>query len=99
MTDAPPDLVADITLYPTERGGRRGPTPPEWFACVCLLAPDDGRGWDCRLLLGGRSLLPGETRRVGMVFLSDGEAVAMLRNADRFLLWDGRVVGEGTVRS
>ena len=50
--------------------------------------------WDCRLLVGGEPIAPGETRDVGIVFLSPeiGPAFAI---AEKFLLWEGRIIGEG----
>ena len=27
------DVIARVTLYPTAEGGRRGPTPDQWFGC------------------------------------------------------------------
>ena len=54
-------------------------------------------GWDALLLLRDQPLNPGETRRLGFVFLSGQEAVKPLRAAGRFYLWDGRFIGEAVV--
>ena len=97
MKDVSPQLVADVTLYPTENGGRKGPTASEWFGCPVMVTKDNLNAWDCRILLNGTPLWPGDTRRVGMVFLSPDQAVPILRAAGKFYLWDGRLIGEGTV--
>jgi hypothetical protein len=56
-------------------------------------------GYDALPLIGDEALLPGETRRLGFVFLSHEEAVPIMRAAGRFYLWEGRFVGEAVVVS
>lgn len=90
-------LIAEVTLYATERGGRQGPTPPDWFGCLCQLANGDSHAWDCRLLLHGSPMTPGETRRIEITFLSPDQAVPAILKTGRFLLWEGRVIGEAKV--
>jgi hypothetical protein len=97
MRDVQPDLIADITLYTAEQGRRRSPTATGWFGCICKLAANDQHGWDCRILLHGTGIRPGETRRVGMIMLGGAEASAVLNEAGRFLLWDGCIIGEAAV--
>jgi hypothetical protein len=96
MKDISPQIIADITLYASERGGRKGATPSDWFGCPCMVSKDRD-AWDCRILLQGVPLAPGETRRVGMVFLSPNEAIPDLRQAGKFYLWEGGFIGEGTI--
>jgi|ERR1700679_1759768 len=90
-----PRLFADVTLYSTAQGGRNGPTPANWFGCPCAAVNDQSQAWDCRLLLGGTPLKPGDTRRVEVTFLSPEQAVPAFRASGRFFLWEGRVIGEG----
>ena len=97
MKDITPQLVAEVTLYATERGGRQGPTPPDGLGCLCQLAGGESREWDCRLLLHGSPMAPGETRRVEITFLSADEAVPAILEVGRFLLWEGRIIGEAKV--
>jgi hypothetical protein len=92
-----PQLIADVTLYPTGNGGRRGPTPSEWFGCPCKVNRDDLQGWDCRILLQGQPMSPGDTRRVGFIFLSPEQAVDIFRAAGTFYLWEGGIIGEAKV--
>lgn len=94
---AEPELIADVTLYATENGGRREPMLPG-FGCPCVIDRNGPiEGWDALLLLGDQLMNPGETRRLGFVFLSGQKAVAPLRAAGRFYLWDGRFIGEAIV--
>jgi hypothetical protein len=91
-----PELIVDLKLYPTSEGGRRGPIFGKWFGCPCMLRKDGPEGRDCRVLLDGRSVAPGESARVGMIFLSPDSA-ALFRAAGKFYLWDGRIIGEASV--
>lgn len=54
-------------------------------------------GWDAILLLRDEPLHPGETRRIGFVFLSGVKAAERLRAAGRFYLWEGGFFGEAVV--
>jgi len=96
-----PNLIADVTLYPTNQGGLKGPIGPDWFGCPCFLHKDcsDAFAWDCRLLLQGRSMLPGENRRLEISFLSGERATQVVRAAGKFYLWSLRIIGEGIVVS
>jgi hypothetical protein len=94
-----PNLIADVTLYSTNQGGLKGPTPTEWFGCPCMVDKESSRGWDCRLLLEGRSMSPGETRRVGISFISGEKAAQLFRTARKFYLWHMRIIGEAIVIS
>lgn len=61
-----------------------------------MLHKDSREGQDCRVLLDGRSIAPGESARVGMIFLSPDSA-ALFRAAGKFYLWEGGIIGEATV--
>jgi hypothetical protein len=91
-----PDLTVDVTLYPTAEGGRNHSIVGLWFGCPCKLRKDDFEARDCRLLLNGQTMSPGETRRLGIKFLSDDSA-PIFRDAGRFYLWEGKIIGEAVV--
>jgi hypothetical protein len=93
-----PNLIADVTLYPTDQGGRKTPILLGW-GCPCMIHKTDSKAWDCRLLLEGGSMSPGETRRVGISFLSGEKAAQLFRTAGKFYLWEGRIIGEAIVVS
>jgi hypothetical protein len=42
---------------------------------------------------------PGETRRVGICFLSGESAAQIFRSAGKFYLWEGGFIGEAMVVS
>jgi hypothetical protein len=99
LRDKPADLIADLSLYATEVGGKTRPIT-EGFGCPCFPVGDrSGGAWDARLLLEGEPLYPGQTRRVAFVFLSGERAAEIMRAAGRFYLWEMRDIGEAVVVS
>src|SRR6266436_2247645 len=88
-----PDFTATITLYPSSQGGRKHPIVGEWFACPCKFDPKDFSAWDCRVLINGESLWPGQTKDLDIVFLAP-EAGQLFRLVPTFYLWERRVIGE-----
>jgi len=97
LKDKEPELVADLWLYSTEQGGRKGAITLGW-GCPCSAQRTIGEGWDGYPLLGDQAMKPGETRRaVGFVFLSGATAADKLRASGKFYLWEGRFIGEAVV--
>ena len=100
MAEFPPNLLCDITLYPTEQGGRNYPIRGDlerWFSCPCKASSEDYEAWDCRIVLDGEVFKPGESRRLEVLFLSGAEALRIFAPLGRFLLWEGRIIGEATI--
>ena len=92
-----PQLVADVTLYPTSSGGRKSAVLPGW-GCPCYVSNDQRiAGYDGWPLLGDLPIEPGEKRRLGFVFLSGDEIATIMKNAGKFYLWEGRFIGEAIV--
>jgi hypothetical protein len=92
-----PQLIADVTLYPSATGGRKAHIQLGW-GCPCCLSKDSPIvGYDGWPLLGDAPLAPGESRRLGFVFLSGEETVTMFRRAGSFFLWEGGFIGEAVV--
>lgn len=90
------DLTVDLTLYPTEAGGKRLAIRSA-YRCPCLTTRDMAVGGrDVMLLLGPESLAPGESRRIGISCLTPAGA-AELRAAGHFYLWEMGFIGEATV--
>lgn len=90
-----PELIADVFLYPTDRGGRTSPIS-KGYRCPCFVAKDGTEaGWDC-VVVGGGPVAPGERAQLGLIFLSGAEAVKALTQGPKFYLWEGRFIGEAT---
>jgi len=91
-----PELIADVTLYPTAEGGRKSAVQPGW-GCPCMLSKSLPLvGYDGRPILN-EPLEPGGHRRLGFRFLLGEEAAKMFKKAGSFYLWEGRFVGEAVV--
>jgi hypothetical protein len=92
-----PQLIADVTLYPSTSGRRKSAAQPGW-GCPCCVSKDSPMvGYDGWPLLGDLALAPGETRQLGFVFLSGDEAVAQFRKSGVFYPWEGGFIGEAKV--
>jgi hypothetical protein len=89
---AEPHLIIDMTLYPTNHSGRAGPILGR-YGCVCKFHPDDATGWDGFVFLADDKLAPGETKRLGMTFLTPAVAT-LFRNYRKFYLWERGIIGE-----
>ncbi len=88
-----PDLIGTLFLYGSDKEGKRYPSFPGW-GCPCAVDRTEPvalfDGWP----LLGEPLEPGDVReKIGFVFLTKEGAEAM-RNAEKFYLWEGLVVGE-----
>lgn len=91
-----PDLIADVTFYTAEAGGKTAPVA-SGYGCPCKVSKTGPMpGWDARLIFDGPPIVPGQKRRVGFAFLTR-EGAQTIASAHHFFLWDGRFVGEATV--
>lgn len=94
---ATPQLTAEVRMFETTDGGRQGPAYSGW-GCPCMVSQMEPLvGYDALPLIGTHPLWPGETRRLGFVFLSHEEAVPIMNAAGRFYLWEGGFIGEATI--
>ncbi|MFC0587902.1 hypothetical protein ACFFF7_00585 [Novosphingobium aquiterrae] len=91
-----PALFADVFLYATSEGGKRIAALPGW-GCPCTFSYEQPFiGYDGWPVLD-EPLNPGERRAaVPFVFLS-AEGADKMREAGRFFLCEGKVVGEAIV--
>jgi hypothetical protein len=66
------------------------------YGCPCSIDRDVQEAWDGYPLVD-RPMMPGEERRVGFIFMSGREAVKALSAAERFYLWEGKLIGEARI--
>ena len=92
-----PQLIGTLQLYRTEDGGRKS-SISEGFRCPSFSQKEfrGQNGWTCFPLVGETPLAPGETRRLGFIFLMPELAIKEYLAAGIFYLWDGRLTGEAT---
>jgi hypothetical protein len=93
MKEINPHFIAEVRLYPTDRGGLSGPVRGERVGFPARFDEKDHTGWDCLILLRGDQLAPGETKRLGIAFLSPIIA-PVFRSIDKFYLGINHAIGE-----
>lgn len=92
-----PQLIAEVTLYSSENGGRKSTAFPGWGCPCCVTREDPIVGYDGWPLLGDTRIEPGDRRVLGFVFLSGESAANIMRSAGKFYLWEGRFIGEAKI--
>lgn len=94
---ADPHIIADLQMYETDAGGRKGPALPGWGCPIMISNDHPWQGWDAILLLRDQPIAPGESRRMGIHFIFGEDGASAVREAGKFYLWEGGIVGEGIV--
>jgi hypothetical protein len=96
MTELKPDIIARISLYSTENGGRVRAIPAARFGCPFVY---DGEAFDCRLLLEQThtSIAPGDCAEVQIKFLNPDLVKPRLAHGAKFKLWEGGDFADGEV--
>ncbi len=90
-----PDIIASVRFYPTEKGGRKGPTPRHIFRCQ--LEFEDEK-FDCGLHLESVGpLIPGMLATVPITLLFPALIKARLKVGSRFTLWELGEIACGVV--
>lgn len=91
-----PDIIARLTMYPTDAGGKSVTIPSVQFRCPLSI---NGELFDCRLLLNqaGISLSPGCTADVPIKFLYLDLVRDLLVPGAQFALWDMQNFASGTI--
>jgi translation elongation factor EF-Tu-like GTPase len=89
------DIEAELTLLPTEHGGRKGPTFSGYRPQFYYLGDD----WDAvHTYVGVAEVRPGDTVTVQLQFINPGAHVGRVFAGMPFLIREGqRVVGYGRV--
>ncbi len=95
LSHAQPDVIATISFYTTEAGGRKGPTRPDSLLCPMVL---DELTLDVALWLEEvGSISPGDTVRVPMNFMRPALAMEHCAVGTKFFLREGRKIAEGVI--
>lgn len=95
-----PDATIRIHLFSTGAGGRQAAISSSQYGCILFFAGHGEQGYDCRLLLNDiqATLEPGGPSVVAPVKFLTPEIVApLLHPGARFVLWEGKDIGEGEV--
>jgi hypothetical protein len=95
LANGTPELIVNLRLYSTDVGGRASPIVLG-FGCPCCVDRNVREAWDGYPLLDS-PMMPGETRRVGFMFLSGRRAVEALSSSGCFFLWEAKLIGEAQI--
>lgn len=92
-----PDIFVSLKFYSQDKGGRKIPTPANFFSCIFVI---DHGNHDARLLLETiGSINPGdEKENVPVKFLCADLVIPKIKSGDKFYIRDGGVVAEGIVQ-
>lgn len=95
MVKIKPDIYADIHVFTTEEGGRRGPIIAEYFNCPLEF---EGEYFECQLILKDTSPieLGSSVKHVPIIFLTR-LLLGRITIGSQFKLWSGKDVAQGTV--
>lgn len=85
-----PDILAEIYLYPTEEGGRKGPTPPTFYGCPLYI---NENYYSFRIFLNG-SVAPGEKAIGPVKFLIPEMVIPKIKVGNTYKMWESGFKGE-----
>ena len=91
------DVTATVFLFPTDAGGRSGPTPASTFNCLMVI---DEINFDVRLHLEETGAIsPGQTVQVPISFLTPEQARQYCSVGKEFLLREISLIGKGKIEA
>jgi len=89
------DITATVNFFPTESGGRAGPTPEGKFNCLMVI---EETNLDVRLQLQDIGpISPGQTARVPISFLDRDYAKKYCAIGKSFILREVFPIGRGVI--
>lgn len=93
--NGPGDIRATITLIPTDKGGRKGPTPSDELRPILMI---DGTNWSISLNLEDTgSVAPGQTVTIPIYFFDLEGAREHLSVGKKFTIWEGITIANGVI--
>ena len=94
-TTVTPEIIVEITLLPTEEGGRLGAIRQGEYRGVLGVGAEN---FSVRFFVPVESgLNPGETSRFGVQFLFPEMALPYFPIGALFTVWEGGIIGQGQV--
>ncbi len=90
-----PDVIIEVRFLRSDEGGRQNHIKgAAFYGCVFFV---EGEAFDCRLLLGGRSLRLGQTYALPVKFLNPDIVMPKLSLGRPIRLWEGKDIAVGKV--
>lgn len=91
-----PDVIIEVRFKTTAEGGRQGAIAigETHYGCPLVV---EGEGFDCRLLVSGRTLQLGKTYELPVKFLNPDFVLPKLSPGKVVTLWEGKEIASGKV--
>lgn len=95
-----PDIYIKVRFKTSAEGGRKTPlkrkisVTPAFYACPMII---NGKGYDCRLLLGDEDIELGKYYEIPVKFLDKNLALLNLSIGESITLWEGKEIAAGQV--
>jgi hypothetical protein len=95
-----PDIYIKVRFKTSAEGGRsaslkrKTPLGPDFYACPMIV---NGKGYDCRLLIGDKEIELGKYYEIPVIFLDIDLALPNLSIGKKITLWEGKEVADGQV--
>ena len=92
------EVVIQVRFLTTAEGGRQSSIKSDRYGCPLMI--DETQGFDCRFVLDGASVFElGNEYEIAVSFLNPEKALSHLSEGDTIFLWEGKKIGEGTVKT
>lgn len=88
------DATIRVRFLTTTEGGRQTDVAGDVYGCPMVI---DGEAFDCRLYLGGKTLILGETYDIPVNFLNRELILPRLAPSKHVRLWEGKYVADAEV--
>lgn len=89
-----PDAFLKVRFNSPDEGGRKTSVKGDFYACPLFV---DGEGFDCRILIKGRTLELGIWYELPVKFMNKDLVLPKLNVGKLVTLWEGRKVASGKV--
>jgi hypothetical protein len=89
-----PDIIINVRFFTPSEGGRTTSVGGRFYACPLFI---DGEGFDCRLLLDGKSIKLGEACDIPVKFLYQDLALKKSAIGKEIFLWEGKIIAKGSI--
>lgn len=89
-----PDITIEVRFKTAGEGGRGGPVRGPQFSCPMFISDE---AFDCRLLIGSRTLELGVKYQLPVKFLNSSLALPNVTPGQEIILWEGKPIATGRV--
>lgn len=89
-----PEIAVEVSLLPTERGGRQNPISEGEYRCVLSVGEEN---FSARFYIPQQGLIFEVPRKLYVQFLYPEMALPFFSVGTSFSVWEGKIIGNGKV--